>query len=180
MISGRFACVFTPIGCVSTYPCYVLQNYSDMPVSKPKYLSCPEIARRIGYSRMQVTRWAKVHMIPGIRHITPGKQYRYELTPELAAWIRLRRRQGRERPWMGFMGALDSDKPAKRVISGKIICREIDELLEEIERRVAEITIPNPVPTEAELRALHERLTRSIDWLAVGKDFISGFLNRPR
>ena len=140
-----------------------------------KYLTCPEIARRIGYSRMQVARWAKENRIPGTRIVTAGGHYRYKLDPLLTKWIRLRRRQGRE-PWMGFSGALEVKHPAKRVISGQQICREIDELLDEIGHRVLEIALPNPIPTQAELKALDDRLVHSIKWLTKGREMIRPFL----
>ena len=141
----------------------------------PKYLSCPEIARRMGYSRMQVARWAKNNMIPGSRIITQGYHYRYELTPTLAAWIRIRRRKGRERH-MGLVGAVGIDEQGNRVVPCEIICEEINELISEIVRRIGDISPPNPTPTPAQLRTLDERLAESIDWLGKTRDSIHASL----
>ena len=74
---------------VSTCLRYMLRFYSGMPT----LLTCPEIARRTGYSRMQITRLAGLDQIPGGRTITKGGQLRYELTPALAEWIRVMRRR---------------------------------------------------------------------------------------
>ena len=120
----------------------------------PKYLSCPEIARRMGYSRMQVARWAKNNMIPGSRIITQGYHYRYELTPTLAAWIRIRRRKGRERH-MGLVGAVGIDEQGNRVVPCEIICEEINELISEIVRRIGDISPPNPTPHQEGCSCLH-------------------------
>ena len=42
---------------------------------------------------MQITRFANLGHIPGERVITKGGQFRYELTPALAEWIRVMRRR---------------------------------------------------------------------------------------
>lgn len=42
---------------------------------------------------MQITRLARLDRIPSERIITKGGQYRYELTPPLAEWIRVMRRR---------------------------------------------------------------------------------------
>jgi hypothetical protein len=101
----------------------MLRFYSVM----PKFLTCPEIARRSGYSRMHIARLAKQGRLPGERIVTAGGQYRYACTPEMLRWMRLMRtrhrgglmpplklglpeiqaaqfRRGGKRSWRGHLG----------------------------------------------------------------------------
>lgn len=50
------------------------------------YLSCPELARLTGYSRMQIQRLARANRIPS-RRITSGGRYRFHPDDALQEWI---------------------------------------------------------------------------------------------
>jgi hypothetical protein len=120
------------------------------------FLSCPEIARRIGYSRMHVTRLAHEGQIPGERIITKGGQFRYPLNPQLAEWIRVMRRRPRHGKVLdsGFyiLGRRASKTPQSRDTG--IICEEMLGFVKEIDARMKEITLHEQQPSDEEVGRL--------------------------
>lgn len=120
----------------------MLLFYSGMPT----FLMCPEIARRIGYSRMHVTRLAKQGRIPDERMKTKGGQRRYELTPQLAEWIRVMRRRPRHGKVLDtnfyVLGCWGPKKPLPRTTD--LIFEEMLLLTREIRYRVQELKRQNP------------------------------------
>lgn len=155
-------CVFFthPTPCQLAYvTCYVFNE------SMPTMLSCPEIARRTGYSRMHVNRLARQNKIPSERTITKGGHFRYELTPDLAEWIRVMR----ARPKYGRL--LDSDfymfgcrtsKKRERARDRVVITEEIGLLLKEIDRRTTEFLNIEPDATNDEIAMLRKIMVPAI------------------
>lgn len=126
---------------------------------------------------MQVVRWAQVNEIPGKRIITPGNQYRYELTPELAEWMRIRRRKPIKGVRFGSIDAVLWPERSVRATPAKPICDEIADLLTEVEERVCEIIRPNPEPKRSELKELDQRLESALALLGTVKGLTSRFLS---
>ena len=156
LMSLSAECVFftQPVRCQLAYvTCYVFN------APMPTMLSCPEIARRTGYSRMHVTRMARKNEIPGERIITKGGHFRYELTPELAEWIRVMRarpRYGRLLDSDFYMFARRANKKRERVRDRVVITEEITLLLKEIERRVSEFLDIEPDATNDDITKLRK------------------------
>lgn len=126
---------------------------------------------------MQVVRWAQADEIPGERIITRGHQYRYELTPELAEWIRIRRRKPIKGVYLGSIDAVLWPERSVRVTPAKPICDEIGDLLREIEERALEIIRPNPEPKRSELKDLNQRLESALALLGTVQGLVSQFLS---
>ena len=145
----------------------------------PKYLSCPEIARRSGYSRMQITRLARRNEIPSERMVTPGGHIRYEMTDELAEWIRVMRGRPqfthRLRSGAYVFGRRVERLPRKR--DGAIIVEEITGFLEEIESRVTELLSRDPVATKEEVGQLVDTLKPVIFHLMMTDSHLCNLLN---
>lgn len=119
----------------------------------PILLTCPDIARRTGYSRMQITRLAGLDQIPSERIITKGGQYRYELTPHLAEWIRVRRRRPPKITRLdsgGFiLGCRAQKGPRQR--NTAMILEEMKLFTKEIRSRVTEVQDQCPSNEEHEI-----------------------------
>jgi len=104
----------------------------------PKYLTCPEIARRIGRSRGHVARLAKLNKIPADRITTAGGHYRYELTPDLAEWMhKVRCPPRRKKKFkMEYFTLICRASRREDGADTALVCEEIGDFVGEIEQRV--------------------------------------------
>lgn len=116
---------------------------------------------------MQITRLAGLGRIPGNPIITNGGQFRYELTPQLAEWIRVMRRRPTK------VTRLDSDffmlgcraRKGKRQRTAPVILDEMKLFTKEILARVKEIQ-EQPAGKDDEdvlLRTLHQCIMALIE-----------------
>ena len=150
---------------VSTYERYMLRFYSVM----PKFLTCPEIARRSGYSRMHIARLAKEGRLPGERIVTAGGQYRYACTPEMLRWMRLMRTRHRGGLMPPSSLVFRRFRPRSSAAVGRdrgVAIWEIDCLLEEVDERIVEVLSMGPPPTAEEYTSLLQCLRPAVLGLA--------------
>lgn len=102
---------------------------------------------------MQITRLAGLNQIPGERTITKGGQFRYELTPPLAEWIRVKRRRPTK------ITRLDSGcyilgcraRKGPRQTDTAMICDEMKLFTKEILARVQEVQDQSPSDEQHEI-----------------------------
>lgn len=130
-----------------------------------KLLTCPEIARRSGYSRMHIARLAQKNALPGERLLTAGGQYRYECTPKMIRWMRLmrtRRGTGYMRDSCFIFRKYYTRSCAAVGGDRGVALREIACLLEEVDERILEILEMGPEPTLDEYNALQDCLRPAV------------------
>lgn len=134
---------------------------------RPKLLTCPEIARRIGRSRGHVARLAKQTRIPGDRITTAGGHYRYELTPDLAEWMhKVRCPSRRKKKYkMEFFTLICRASRREDGSDTALVCEEIGDFVGEIEERVE--VLLNRRPSILTVRQLREALLPAISRLIV-------------
>lgn len=134
---------------------------------RPKLLTCPEIARRVGRSRGHVARLAKQSRIPGDRITTAGGHCRYELTPDLAEWMhKVRCPPRRKKKFkMEFFTLICLASRREDGSDTALVCEEIGDFVGEIEERV-EVLLKRR-PSILTVRQLREALLPAIGRLIV-------------
>lgn len=111
---------------------------------------------------MQITRLAGLDHIPGERTITKGGQFRYEPTPALAEWIRVKRRRPtkitRLESGAFILGCRAKTGPKQH--NTAVILDEMRLFAKEIISRVDELRAKHL--SVADQQSLHEMLGRCI------------------
>lgn len=130
---------------------------------QPKLLTCPEIARRTGYSRVHVARLARQNRIPGDRITTKGGHYRYETAPGLAEWMHKIRRPSRERIYRNPEYFMCRARRQPHRGDTALVCEEIGDFVQEIIVRVN--TIVTRGPSLLTIRQIKEALHPAIQEL---------------
>jgi hypothetical protein len=148
----------------------------------PKLLTCPEIARRSGYSRMHIARLAQKNALPGERILTAGGQYRYECAPKMVRWMRLmrtRRSSDQMRDSCFIVRKYYSRSTAAVVGDRGVALWEITCLLEEIDERILEVLEGGPEPTRQEYDTLLRCLGPAIAGLTKCHETIAKAMGAP-
>ena len=150
------ASVFTPRPNCQLAMLHVTFLLCDM----PKFLTCPKIAQRTGYSRVHVARLARQNGIPGDRITTRGGHYRCELTPGLAEWIHKIRCPARGRIFRNPEYFMCRARRQPHRGDTALVCEEIGDFIEEIAERVSALL--KRKPSGLTIRQVSEALSPAI------------------